>query len=332
MRRLTFLFIIFVLGCQPDRTPSTSFYYWKTVFQLSPEEKAVLTTNNVNRLYIRYCDVVVKNDEAKPESPIIFAASPGDIKVIPVVYIKNEVMLNDNIDVTKLAEKLTSFIQQINTVNTIQTNELQIDCDWTEQSKNKYFEFLELIQSKSNMTVSATIRLHQVKYPERTGVPPVQKGVLMYYNMGRISVHRSNSIYDKSIALRYLDRLAEYPINLDVALPIFVWGVHIRDNKVIGLLRDVDAETFYSDNHFEMLASPFFETNESTFKKGYHFQKGDRIKIESISRDDLQEMLDDLKQKIKSKPAEVIFYDLDKFNLKQFDHDDHIFEEISADF
>lgn len=327
-----FIIITFLFNrCQPSEPPATSFYFWKTTFELSPSEKKVIKENHAKRLYVRYCDVVLKDGKAVPESPILFREKPGSLDVVPVVYIKNEVMLSDHVDVVPLAEQLSSFIRQINMAHNIKPAELQFDCDWSEKSKAKYFRFLELMQTKNHYTLSATIRLHQIKYPERTGVPPVQKGVLMYYNMGRISIQPSNSIYERSTAMRYLDRLADYPLALDIALPIFVWGVHIRDNRVIGLLRDVDAEAFRTDDRFQNLTGPFFQASGSTIKKGYHFQKGDRIKIESISEQELREMITDLKQKIKRKPAEVIYYDLDKFNLKQFKHEG-VFEKISADF
>jgi hypothetical protein len=234
--------------------------------------------------------------------------------------------------VSDLADKIVSFAGQINKASGVDPSELQIDCDWSEESKSQYFALLERISDKSKWLVSVTIRLHQVKYRERTGVPPVRKGVLMYYNMGRISADGSNSIYERSLANRYLDRLSEYPLPLDIALPIFGWGVHIRDQQVIGLLRDVDVETFRSDRRFEMLSAFFFETKTSMFKEGHRFQAGDQIKIESVSREDLEEMANDLHEKIKETPTEVIFYDLDTFNLRAFEHDNPIFEKICSDF
>jgi len=241
-------------------------------------------------------------------------------------------MLQSGMDISDLAGKIISFVDQINKASGVHPSELQIDCDWSEESKGQYFKLLEQLSERSKLMISATIRLHQVKYRERTGVPPVKKGVLMYYNMGHIAADKSNSIYEQSIAVRYLDRLHEYPVPLDIALPVFGWGVHIRDQQVIGLLRDVDVETFLNDNHFEMQSAPFFETKTSTFKMGHRFQAGDRIKIESISKEDLKEIVRDLREKIKKTPTEVIFYDLDKFNLKAFQHEDQIFEKITADF
>ena len=92
---------------------------------------------------------------------------------------------------------------------------------------------LEAFKKEYRYQLSATIRLHQVKYREETGVPPVDYGVLMYYNMGHISAMGANSIYDRSTALRYLGKLREYPLPLDIALPMFAWGVHSADGQVL---------------------------------------------------------------------------------------------------
>ena len=65
--------------------------------------------------------------------------------------------------------------------------EIQLDCDWNSSTQKKYFNLIEemkLYPTWENIVWSATIRLHQLKYPKQTGVPPVNKGVLMFYNMG----------------------------------------------------------------------------------------------------------------------------------------------------
>ncbi len=144
------------------------------------------------------------------------------MQVVPVIYIKNEVMLGE-MDLNDLASKTIKLIDQINHTHQLQCDEIQLDCDWTLTSKENYFRFVQLIKKISSKTLSATIRLHQVKYFQKTGVPEIDRGVLMYYNMGKISSDSSNSIYDDHIAERYTGSLQRYPLALDVALPVFSW-------------------------------------------------------------------------------------------------------------
>ena len=56
------------------------------------------------------------------------------------------------------------FIGQINLKNGITCNEIQIDCDWTLDSRDTYMKFIDVFKNQWNKTLSVTIRLHQVKY------------------------------------------------------------------------------------------------------------------------------------------------------------------------
>ena len=65
-------------------------------------------------------------------------------------------------------------------------NEVQFDCDWTPSTRDAFFLFLKKIKKHlpKQTHLSATIRLHQYKFPDKTGVPPVERGMLMFYNTG----------------------------------------------------------------------------------------------------------------------------------------------------
>lgn len=315
----------------PTETNKTavSFYYWRTIFKLTPNERYALEQNHVSKLYVRYFDVALQKGQPVPLSAITFDEPPGKQHLIPVVYIRNEVMLQPALAINDLVDKVLSYIQQINAKHSIACDEIQIDCDWTLNSKEVYFKFIDLLKEKSGKKLSATIRLHQVKYFRNTGVPAVDRGVLMYYNMGRIAPDSSNSIYERETAQLYTGSLKSYPLPLDIALPVFTWGIHVRNNTVIGLLNKVDETNFQDDDHFEMKQPPFVEVTDNIVKLGYYFEKGDRIKIESVRADDLEEMIEDLSEAMTRQPAEIIFYDLDNFNLKHYQHENQFFQKIS---
>jgi len=277
---------------------------------------------------MRYFDVVLKQGDAVPVSPIVFQeAPPGQITVVPVIYIRNEVMLDNALDTEALVQKIIAYIAQINAGQSLTTHEVQIDCDWTLKSRDTYFNFLKLLRQHTD-TVSVTIRLHQVKYFARTGVPPADRRVLMYYNMGHIGPEATSSVYDRATAESYLASAPAYPQQLNVALPIFSWGIHLRDNRVIGLLNKADEATFDDDPHFERKTAPFFEVTENVLKIGKYFKRGDRVKIEAVTSGDLREMANDLADKLPQAPAEIIFYDLDAFNLNHYHHEEDILEDV----
>ena len=98
--------------------------------------------------------------------------------------------------------------------------EIQIDCDWTDSTRNRFFRFtrtLGKLAHAEHSLISATIRLHQIKYFERTGIPPVDRGVLMFYNMGKLAAaSERSSIFNTEDAEKYTSRLSQYPLPMDL--------------------------------------------------------------------------------------------------------------------
>ena len=253
-----------------------------------------------------------------PRTPIRFEDITLNFEIIPVVYIKNKVMLDKKLNVLDLATKTNSFIQQINSKNNITIQEIQIDCDWTLDSKDNYLRFIDAFKKVSKKRLSATIRLHQIKYFKKTKIPNVDRGVLMYYNMGKIAPDSLNSIYDRNIANRYLSSLKNYPLPIDIALPIYSWGIHIRDGKIIGLRNKIDINNLKNNNSFVLTKKNWFTVRRSNFLDGIFYKENDQLKTETISGNDLLEMANDLEENTLQKPKEIIFYDLDEFNLKNY--------------
>lgn len=326
-------FIVFLLiSCNKSNEPVISFYYWKTIFKLSDIEKQTLKDNKVSKLYIRYFDVGLhpENKNPIPISPIHFLDPVDAFEIVPVIFIKNKVMLQPNLDLDDLAQKTLKLVNEINLKNSISCKEIQIDCDWTIVSKNNYLKFIEKFKKLSNRKLSATIRLHQVKYFKKTKIPNVDAGVLMYYNMGMIAADTLNSIYSQDVAERYVESLKKYPLHLDFALPIYSWGIHIRNERVIGLRSKLTAQELKKDANFESISKTIFRVKHSNYKKGIFYEESDKIKIEAVSSEDLIEIAKDLDENTAQKPNEIIFYDLDEFNLNNYEK--NIFKQVISCF
>jgi hypothetical protein len=312
--------LIVLLACEKPPDRKISFYYWQTNFHLSDVEKQALKENNVEQLYVRYCDVDFKPGAKEPVtvSPLRIDTS---MNTVPVIFIKNRVF--ENYGTSRLADSVFKLIKSYNKASGM----VQFDCDWTEGTKQAYFNFLKRYKQLSNQPVSATIRLHQVKYPKRSGIPPVDHAVLMYYNMGKLDAGQKNSIYDKATASRYSSYISDYPMQMDVALPIFSWGLKIQHGQVVELLNKIYFFHFQNDSNFSVISSNRFVTKNACFKAGYYFSKNDVIKMENISTDQLLEMADQLSDHSK-KIKNIIFYDLDSSNLVQYEKD--IFKKVLA--
>lgn len=312
---LTTLLLFIILSCSKPEPVPVSFYYWRTSFKLTELEKEYLNALKVSKLYIRYFDVALQNKEPVPVTPIVFNEKVENTEIVPVIYIKNEAFLQKT-DTKDLAQKIYNYIQQINDKNGFVTHEIQFDCDWSLKSKQNYFQFIDNFK-KLYPKLSATIRLHQIKYQKKTGIPDVEKGVLMYYNMGVISADDNNSIYDRSVAQRYIKSLTNYSLPLNIALPVFSWSVHIRDNNVVNLISGLSNPDLQK-HPFEKVSENRYRVVEDFVYQGRYLAKNDVIKMEEPSAGQLKEMMDDLKKYIK-KPDEIIFYDLNEKNLTKYE-------------
>lgn len=326
-----FACVALLLLCSCSRShKNISFYYWKTNLTFSEAERKALEENKVDTLFVRYFDVEFNNTDSAPHpvGVIRFNDTISQV-VVPVVYIKNNVFeKSDSAGVYKLADNVHTLITQINKANNIPAHELQFDCDWTDKTQKKYFYFLSLFKDSFHIPVSATIRLHQIKYKERTGVPPVDYGVLMYYNMAAIDVSSRSSVYDKATAAKYNAFIKTYSLPLVPALPIFTWGIQIRDNRVVGLLNKMNAGHFNSDINFDEIKENRFQVKNACFKGGYYFKQGDEVKIEGVSKNALMEMCDDMVFNPKFPVTKVLFYDLDSVNISQYE--ESIFKKIAG--
>lgn len=329
LRVILLLFI--VLSCKNEPKPAISFYYWKTRYALTTQESKLLTALKVQHLYIRYFDVGLSPQSGLPipVSPILFVEKPT-LQITPVVYIQNKVLLNKNVNVSLLAQQIHSFINQINKRAGVSVKSIQLDCDWTENTKVHFFKLIEQLQHFSKTKITSTVRLHQIKYPEKMGVPPVAEATLMYYNMGVLSIKNTNSIYDKDIANKYVNRLHSYPKNLNVALPIYSWVIQFRNGKIISLTSKISEKKIANNKNYSKKKEHFYSVLNSHYLEGVFYKKGDLIKIETISEENLLEMAKILSNHLQNKPKEVIFYDLDEQNINTYEKE--VFTKVVHQF
>ena len=322
---LLYTLILFLYSCS-SKKQEASFYYWKTGFELSEKEKQTLKETNTSSLYIRFFDVDKKNDSVVPLGIIKgLEKIPDSLQVIPTVFITNRTLLGaSKDDITILSKNLSSKIKKMATDNNISFTEFQLDCDWSEKTRTAYFDLLQQLQTQiPDKTLSVTIRLHQIKYPLRSGIPPVKKGVLMFYNMGKLNDQQNkNSIYNAEDAGKYVSYIKTYPLPLDYALPVFSWQVHKRSNKVIGLVSKDEIPDTTNKEILLKLKSGSFKIKSPFLHKGRYFMEGDELQTEQVNRATLLEAAKQLSENSdKTKQHKIIFFDLDETHFKYITHE-----------
>ena len=206
-------------------------YYWRTEWRLDSIEQHFLESHDIQRVYCRYFDVVMNDGQPMPNATITFADTiPAGIRIIPTVYITEDCMHQPH---QQLAEKIVERVAQMNETNDIAgIKELQIDCDYTHNSRKTYYEFLAAVRqeaARQGWSLSTTIRLHQLSM----AVPPVDYGVLMLYNTGSpMNFQERNPVLDFRDVQPYLRRLEDYSLPLAAAYPVYRWQRNIYGVRI----------------------------------------------------------------------------------------------------
>lgn len=332
-----FLLTIFCSSCKNPKETPTAFYFWKQHFQLSTEQNNLLKATESDKLYIRFFDIKWNDKLQKPypESVISFKNKQALSEIIPVVFITNQTFEKlDQRGVDSLAIKCNKLLSSLTLKYRINNQAVQIDCDWTLSTKDKYFSFLKSLKAIQRKTLEVTIRLHQVKYQFKTGVPPADRGVLMFYNMGQLSADLNvpNSIYDAAAAEKYLASLNNYLLPLDIALPVFSWALQIRENKIIQVYGKIGRTELSKTEDFSPLTQEnAYKATRSFFTGGIYIKTGDIFKLEETNKALLQQAAKQLAAHLnKNENRTIIYYELGNLNLSAFKAQD--FKEISAYF
>jgi hypothetical protein len=195
------------------------------------------------------------------------------------------------------------------------SGEVQIDCDWTTSTKDAYFDLLRSLKQHpflKDKTLSATIRLHQVKYSHQTGIPPVDKGLLMCYNMGNIRDPKTkNSIIEVAELSKYIKPLRSYPVMLDIALPLFNWGVLFNGTSYKGLIRNYALEGMPQNDERIIF-------DKDTVINNHPLRQGDWLRYEESKLSVITEAAKMLRKNLSYKSHNIILYHLDEQNIIKY--------------
>lgn len=331
------------------------FYYWKTSMRFDSNDWQQLTRFSGNEpLYLRMFDVDYSAgyNNAVPVGGLSPQGSVSDGRqVIPTVFITNRVFeqLSDSL-VMILADKVRNRIvrrledwrfnvswqiwptrdgehpeRNVAMRDSLgndwmkRCNEIQIDCDWTAATRDRYFKFLRAFRQRvAPARVSCTVRLHQYRDRAKSGIPPVDRGMLMCYNVADPKQEStSNAIFDPALIKGYL-KASTYPLPLDVALPLFSWGAWFRDGDFKGLLGGWDERSTTDKSLFQAEGGARYRVLQDTVIGQDYLREGDLLRIDQSPVADLPEMAALLGQKLRS-GARLVFFDWQTDKIKTYE-------------
>lgn len=322
---LSLLALLFLVACsnKPDRFVGRGFYYWKTNVNVSDYENRYMDSLKTDRFYLRFFDVDAEGKKVSPKAIINPGKGLPKQPIVPVVFI-TPAGLNAMSwqELGFYARNIAALIEEKANAIGIVPAEIQIDCDWTQNNKELYFELLNRLKQQAyfkGKLLSVTIRLHQVKYLAAAGIPPADKGLLMVYNIDNLrNVKVENSILNTQSAKSYLETVGAYPLPLDIALPIFQWTLLFEAEQLKGILRDVNGADLKKDPQIEKTGAYTYIIKEDHSLKGYMLKKGQLLRLEESHIERVKEISKYLSQRIKGDSLNLLLYHCDSLNFKNY--------------
>lgn len=327
--RFLFLFLIplSIMGCtdrsisrNPYRASFNGVYYWKTVFSLDSTEVAFLKHNSITRMYVRFFDVVHEGVSV-PNATIRFNSEPPEgVEIVPVVFITVPA-IKEMTDEQELAGNIITRVLNMADYHDLGSiREIQFDCDWTNSTKEAYYRLCKAaheILSSRGILLSSTIRLHQLNQEE----PPVDCGVLMVYNTGSIQLLKTNnSILDESDVKEYLRKgPIKYKLPLDMAYPVYGWGILFREGAYMGILHETDfSDTLLYSNE----GNGYYKVLYAHEIEGHTLIPGDMIRLELPSAETIRQSKTIVNGAFSSKHQNIILYHLDSKSINHYSEDE----------
>lgn len=335
MRKIIASFLLAACACygpllfcgHPQRHVTRAVYFWQTDFYLGTEEQAFLKAHQVEKIYAKIMDIdwnAAYGAYPTTSTPVSRQLErDSSTELIPVVFITNEVFRHtEPRDMNILANKIILKTAQL-CGNAEKIRELQVDCDWSASTKQAYFALLTSLKQKwPGSVLSATIRLHQFKNSRQAGVPPVDRGMLMMYNMGRIADYdERNSIFNSSEALPYLVNAEAYPLPLDMALPSFNWGIVFRNHHIERIFHRITRQVADTCSFLVKEPNGMYRVNTDYWSDGagHYLRYGDEIRIEDIDDKTLLQAAAMARQAVNTSNVTVSLFELGSSVLTRID-------------
>lgn len=326
-QKYLFCLILAFSACKKQEKISQNWYHWKGTLHMDSLERKYAEHLQSKTLYLRFFDI-----DFHPEQKAIpignlqiqnLNIKPFQ-KVVAVVFITNRTMLQSKpAEIPLLAKKISEKIFTKAQNNQIPLQGIQIDCDWSEKSKENFFllcKIMKQICKEQKLSFSVTIRLHQYKYFSQTGVPDADEGILMLYNVGDIEgKNTENSILELSLVEKYLQNTEKYPLPLKVALPIFQWAVVKRMGKVVHLLSEITEKDLDQNSQLKKIQEKRYKVKENHYFGGVFLYEEDELRWENVSLENLEKLTKAVASKIPTN--EIIFYHLDSQLIQNYPYE-----------
>ncbi|MFB6457928.1 hypothetical protein ACE38W_21840 [Chitinophaga sp. Hz27] len=280
---------LIIAGCSPE-PKKPGIYFWDQVY-FPLTQKAKLPIDSFGSLYLRYFDVTwnATYNAAVPMPVYMYEYSDssfyGNAILIPVIHIENAVLEKTPFD--SILPLALNIIQKTETISrNILTKtkkewgrEIQYDCEWTPDTKEKYWELLKYLtgnQYGKQLTVTVTL----AAFKDRTayGIPPVTGAMLKCYDYGDTARPvTANANLELEKLKTYFTDTSVYPLPLGMQFPVAARFNLYRNGAFMGV-PNLQSNIMSNGNLFMPTDGGSYILGADTTWAGTILKKGDLLK------------------------------------------------------
>jgi len=314
----------------PDPVVIPAAFRWKNNHWLEGGEELAVMRNDIQRVYHKLLDI--DWNPANGAHPVSFVRVPEQwrsywgtegywthkVELVPCIYITNSTFLK--ISDTEVDELAHNLLRKLRMECPPTIHGVMLDCDWSAKTRERFFRLTRIMNDSLEVPLTATIRLHQYAQPFKTGVPPADRGMLMPYNVGKVTEPgTTNSIFDLAAAEPYFNTSAPYPLPLDIGLPAFSWGVQFRNGNFMGILNDGQVQQAMT---LGLLNGPSQGTMQVTRENNEHMPQlhlGDELRMERLTPELIAQVAQLARSAVNDDTLAIAYFELGTGTFQQLE-------------
>lgn len=359
---LSIIVPLIILFPNSQKKPIHSVFLWKNQQNFKESDKKLLDSLKISHFFVRYADIEWNPiyQRSEPIKGVKFNYNniiPENIS--PVIFITNEVLLHSPPEnIYALAKNISELYQfrhqelaedfalrkiyETKKINRYDYKERQnktdslsqiwiknnnillIDCDWSTSTKKPYFNLLQKLQKLlPNIEIQSSLRLWQYRDYKLAGIPPVDRCLLMCYSTGNPKdANIKNAIVDYRSIQKYITH-SKYPLELDIALPVYSWASIFRNNKFIGILSPFSFENLkMNPKIYKQQDSTTYILNCDTVMGNTYFRYGDELHYQGVNIKELLQIAEHINKTIKiGKDDKISLFSYNTIYFNQLGHE-----------
>lgn len=300
---LTCLLLMGACGTVPEYRVDRALAFARSTVVYDSLERQALLQLKTRKLYLRFYQVIWDQARNRPDpidklniTPTALEQLKKDsIQIIPSVLLTNDCLKKISPQaVDELGERINYLLAgMLNYYGLDSVGEVQIDCNWTAETREKYFALLQYLKPLPlfiNNRLTATLQLHHVRQSEALGVPPVNRGMLYCGLDFPTSASNALLIPDTATLKEYRPAIEHYALPLDITLRLADEKLWYREKQLSGVVSNMPDAVFTLRDCFR------FEDGQQVVLKdtlmyGWELKTGDRIRSVKPLYQNLREAL-----------------------------------------